>query len=394
MKNFKSQSGFSLMELLIYVAIFTGSAVLLTAILSSTGRIQVRQSAVDELNQQTFFIQSTIQRLVREASLIENPAGVASTTLKLRMSSSTLDPTLIYTDASNTAIYLKQGNGSASALTNDKAKISSFSITKYENPGGLVVVQVDLTLAYNSTDPRKQFSRDLKIAISRVSAATFDSDLVPNIDNTYSVGIASYSWKNGYFSGNVGIGTTAPAQKLHVEGQCITGDSLLSVVSAKDYESGRAESQKLKAEKIPIKDITSDYYVYSLNQQTGELELQKINKLLDMGVKPVFKLTTESGKTIRTTGNHPYLIKKQNYDQQQRELLAFRRIESLAREYGLDSQDLSADREFSQIRTLWSNQPDQESSQFGSSQYSRGQGQKDGQGTKTISDSSQGLASR
>ena len=218
MKNFKSQNGFSLMELLIYVAIFTGSAVLLTAILSSTSRIQVRQSAADELNQQTFFIQSTIQRLVRESSLIENPAGVASTTLKLRMSSSTLDPTLIYTDASNTAIYLKQGNGSASALTNDKAKISSFSITKYENPGGLAVVQVDLTLAYNSTDPRKQFSRDLKIAISRVSAATFDSDLVPNVDNTYSVGGTSYSWKNGYFSGNVGIGTTAPGAKLEVNG--------------------------------------------------------------------------------------------------------------------------------------------------------------------------------
>jgi intein/homing endonuclease len=30
-----------------------------------------------------------------------------------------------------------------------------------------------------------------------------------------------------------------------------------------------------------------------------------------MGVKPVFKLTTESGRTIKTTGNHPYLAIKQ-----------------------------------------------------------------------------------
>ncbi|PIW68831.1 MAG: hypothetical protein COW10_00410, partial [Candidatus Omnitrophica bacterium CG12_big_fil_rev_8_21_14_0_65_42_8] len=29
-----------------------------------------------------------------------------------------------------------------------------------------------------------------------------------------------------------------------------------------------------------------------------------------MGVKPVFKLTTASGRFIKTTGNHPYLVKK------------------------------------------------------------------------------------
>ena len=29
-----------------------------------------------------------------------------------------------------------------------------------------------------------------------------------------------------------------------------------------------------------------------------------------MGVKPVFKLTTASGRFIKTTGNHPYLTRE------------------------------------------------------------------------------------
>src|SRR4030042_4295112 len=32
---------------------------------------------------------------------------------------------------------------------------------------------------------------------------------------------------------------------------------------------------------------------------------------MDMGDKPIYKLTTASGKTIRTTGNHPYFVKIQ-----------------------------------------------------------------------------------
>ena len=99
-------------------------------------------------------------------------------------------------------------------------------------------------------------------------------------------------------SGNVGIGTTTPSQTLTVEGQCVTGDTLLPIVNGADVRH------------LQIKDIKGGEYVLSLNEKTGELEPARIKGLLGMGVKPIYKIETEDGKTIRTTGNHPYLARQ------------------------------------------------------------------------------------
>jgi len=63
---------------------------------------------------------------------------------------------------------------------------------------------------------------------------------------------------------------------------------------------------------IPITDVKPGDLVLSLNEETGAIEPHRINGLLDMGVKPVFKMTTADGRTIRTTGNHPYLVQHQD----------------------------------------------------------------------------------
>ncbi|TSC86347.1 MAG: hypothetical protein G01um10147_870, partial [Microgenomates group bacterium Gr01-1014_7] len=94
-------------------------------------------------------------------------------------------------------------------------------------------------------------------------------------------------------SGNVGVGTTSPLQALHVVGQCVTGDSILIT------ENG---------EKVRVDQIKEGQKIYTLDQQTQKFVPAQVNALLNMGVKPVFKLTTGSGKQIRTTGNHPYLV--------------------------------------------------------------------------------------
>ncbi|MDP3052476.1 MAG: LamG-like jellyroll fold domain-containing protein [bacterium] len=199
-----NNKGFTLIELLVYTVIFSISVGVFSGVLITFTRVQTQTSADSELTQQLAFVQSTIQRLVRESANIENPAGVASSSLVLRMASSSLDPTIISSDANG--IYLKQGTGAIAPLTNSQVKVSQFQATKYENPDAHAIVQINLALTYNSQNPYQQITRALKIAIGRVSAATFDDSLIPNADNSFSLGDATYKWKDVNISNLLNVG--------------------------------------------------------------------------------------------------------------------------------------------------------------------------------------------
>ncbi|MBI2507770.1 hypothetical protein HYV89_02345, partial [Candidatus Woesearchaeota archaeon] len=81
---------------------------------------------------------------------------------------------------------------------------------------------------------------------------------------------------------------------LNVEGLCVAEDSLITLANG---------------EKKQIKDIKEGESVLSLNEETGKLVPTKVNSLLDMGFKPIYELTTESGSSVNTTSTHPYLVK-------------------------------------------------------------------------------------
>lgn len=207
----RSRSGFTLVELMTFIGIFTVASLFLVGILTTVTRTQLQQASGNEVAGQVMFVANTIQRLVRESSLIENdPPGVASTTLRLRKSLSTADKTIIYTDAGMSALYLQEvdQDGVTSTtvpLTDSKVKIGSFQVVKYEMPNGSIAVQVDFTLDTNTTNPKAKASRGWSGIISRVSAATFDTSLLPKTDGTLNFGGAGAKWNQGYFANTVTV---------------------------------------------------------------------------------------------------------------------------------------------------------------------------------------------
>jgi type II secretory pathway pseudopilin PulG len=218
----RSREGFTLVEILIFTAILAIVAVAFSSILVSITRVQVRQSAAAEVNQQSQFLLQTLQRYVESSSLVEMSSDAPTTTLKLRMSATASDPTYIY--LSGGVVYLKETeNGAIQPLTSESVTVTDLTFNKRANPPGPDSVSIVFTIAYNTSNVQNRYVQEIDTAITRVSAATFDSNVIPSVNNTYKIGASSQVWQSindlVYFSGsNVGIGASSPSQTLEVNG--------------------------------------------------------------------------------------------------------------------------------------------------------------------------------
>lgn len=206
------RGGFTLMELLIFLAIFSVVVIAFTTIFLSILRVYSRQSSSAEVNRQTQVVLQTIQYYVERSSLLDMATGQATSTIKLRMGESSIDPAYIY--VSSGTVYLKEtDSGTPQALTNNKVTVSNVSFKKRNNSPGHDSVDINFTMEYVTDNIEKRFLQNLDTGVARVSAATFDSDIVASSSNTYSLGTAAGNWRSInstiYFNGsNVGI---APA---------------------------------------------------------------------------------------------------------------------------------------------------------------------------------------
>ncbi len=217
--------GFTLIELLIAMAIFSIVIVFFITMFLTITRIQVRQSSLAEVNGQSTFLLQEMQYYIEQASLIDMPLDTPTTTLKLRMPGVAVDPTVITVNGGT--IYLQQASGSLQALSSNKVAVSNLTFTKHANAPGHDSVSIAFTVAYNTGNIQQLFSEMLQTSVAQVSAATFDSDLLPSSTWNNNLGLAGQLWKsiNGllYFSSDgtklgIGAGSNPPSQTLDVNG--------------------------------------------------------------------------------------------------------------------------------------------------------------------------------
>ena len=89
--------------------------------------------------------------------------------------------------------------------------------------------------------------------------------------------------------------------------ECVTGDTKLRRKRRKNAKLKVKNSKLIDFEDVAIKDIKAGDEIVTLNEATGAFVLARVKRLMDKGVQAVWQLTTESGKTIKTTAEHPYL---------------------------------------------------------------------------------------
>src|SRR5205814_5209161 len=79
------------------------------------------------------------------------------------------------------------------------------------------------------------------------------------------------------------------------ESGCLAGETLIYLP-----DSGRS---------VPIRELVGQagFHVSSLNPDTWKIEPGAVSNAFCTGIKPVFKLTTQLGRSIRATANHKFL---------------------------------------------------------------------------------------
>jgi prepilin-type N-terminal cleavage/methylation domain-containing protein len=215
------KKGFTLIEVLIATAIFTLVIIAFIGIFVTVTGVQVRQNSAAAVNEESQFLLQKIQYYIQLSSLVSSTQDLASSTLVLRMPSSSLDPTIF--TLSNGTVYLQLASGTPQPLTSNRVSVSNLLFTRRSNAPGYDAVNVSFTVAYNTSNIKQMLAQALQTSVARVSAATFDSGVYPTVSGNGALGSQSQAWTsvNGIldFSGtNVGINAASPQQALEVNG--------------------------------------------------------------------------------------------------------------------------------------------------------------------------------
>lgn len=168
--QYSDQRGFSLLELLIYIAILSGLMVIISNTFISLSKGRGQSEAKSEVNSAIRFAIERIRQDLKGATstspIITPVFGTASSTLKL----TTVAGTPITYDVSLGQLR-RNDNGTIATTTGTNVVVSAPTFTRIENynttfGATTTSIQVDMTFTYNSSSTDWKYSDRMRTSVS------------------------------------------------------------------------------------------------------------------------------------------------------------------------------------------------------------------------------------
>jgi Tfp pilus assembly protein PilW len=154
----RAQKGFTLVEVVLYVAICSLLLVTISVFLSFLLGARVRSQAITEVNQQGFQVMSLITQTIRNGRSIQVPStGVSSSTLSITTVNALLNPTIF--NISSTTVKIKEGSQVAIPLTNSRIRVSNLLFQNVSSGSSTEkIIRVSYTIDYINPTGRSEYS--------------------------------------------------------------------------------------------------------------------------------------------------------------------------------------------------------------------------------------------
>lgn len=158
------KNGFTLLELIIYVAMFTTISVVLLDMIFSINFGWMKSRTETEVQQNLRFAMETIGESIRSSESVSAPAsGSSGNSLTLVSGSDTVSYFLGGTG--NTVLKKQIGANPAEDITTDKVKVTYLNFTTMQNTASsnsavqATSTQTAITVQYNSDNPQWQYAQ-------------------------------------------------------------------------------------------------------------------------------------------------------------------------------------------------------------------------------------------
>ncbi len=140
------QTGYTLIELLLYVSIVGVLLISVTGFYGLVADTRVKGQSINEVEQQGALAMDLIAQTIRNATGITAPvAGASGSSLTVTVPTGALSPTIF--NLSGTTLQIKEGAATAVPLTNSKVQVTSLTFTNLTRSGTPGIVRISMTIS-------------------------------------------------------------------------------------------------------------------------------------------------------------------------------------------------------------------------------------------------------